>query len=332
MSARIFVVGAGAWGTALAQAAAFAGNRVTLVGRDPVAADEINKDHRLSRYLGDIALDPALVAQIDFDGLEAADAVLMVVPAQATRATLEAIGGERLAGKPVILCAKGLEAGSNDRQSQLLAEMAPEAEPFVLSGPSFAHDVAAGKPTAVTLAGPQVSRAEEIALLLAGDSFRPYASGDIAGVEMCGALKNVYALGAGAIEGAGLGLSARSAFLARAYAEMGRMILAMGGSEATLAGLAGIGDLALSCTSDASRNYRFGIALGQGKTVDQVRASGMGLAEGVFTAPVARAVAMRGGVDAPLIGAVEMLISGRARIEAIVPMLMRRPLKREDER
>lgn len=327
--ADIFVVGAGAWGTALAQAARIAGHRVTLVGRDMAAVREINSEHRLSAYLGNIVLDAELKAQVGFDGIENADAVLMVVPAQASRATLEAIGAQALADKPVILCAKGLETATNDRQSEILTALCPKAEAFVLSGPSFAHDVAAGKPTAVTLAGPDAGRAEEIAGLLASDSFRPYASGDIVGVEMCGALKNVYALGAGAIEGAGLGLSARSAFLARAYAELGRMIVALGGSEATLAGLAGIGDLALSCTSDQSRNYRFGVALGRGQSVEAIRASGMGLAEGVFTAPVAKAVAERHGADAPLVAAVDMLLSGRARIEAIVPMLMRRPLKRE---
>lgn len=329
MSATIFVIGAGAWGTALAQAARLAGNEVVLVGRDPAAIDEINSAHTLKAYLGDIGLDPALKAQTGVSGLEKADAILMVVPAQATRATLAAIGPEMLAGKPVLLCAKGLETQTNDRQSQILAELAPGAKPFVLSGPSFAHDVAAGKPTAVTLAGPTIERAEAIGALLASDSFRPYASGDIVGVEMCGALKNVYALGAGAIEGAGLGLSARSAFLARAYAELGRMIAAMGGSEATLSGLAGIGDLALSCTSSQSRNYRFGVALGQGRSVDEIAAAGMGLAEGLFTTPVARAVAEREAIDAPLVDAVDLLISGRARIEAIVPMLMRRPLKRE---
>ncbi|WP_417579218.1 NAD(P)H-dependent glycerol-3-phosphate dehydrogenase [Pelagibacterium sp.] len=329
MSARIFVIGAGAWGTALAQAARLAGNDVVLVGRNSVAIDEVNTAHTLRAYLGDIALDPSLVAQSGWSGLEDADAVLMVVPAQATRGTLAAIGSGTLAGKPVILCAKGLEMASNVRQSQILLDCAPDAEPLVLSGPSFAHDVAAGKPTAVTLAGPDADRAEAIGALLASDSFRPYASGDIVGVEMCGALKNVYALGAGAIEGAGLGLSARSAFLARAYAELSRLIGAMGGSEATLAGLAGIGDLALSCTSSQSRNYRFGMALGQGGSVAEIEASGMGLAEGLFTTPVAKAVADREGIDAPLIDAVDLLISGRARIEAIVPMLMRRPLKRE---
>ncbi|WP_339646278.1 NAD(P)H-dependent glycerol-3-phosphate dehydrogenase [uncultured Pelagibacterium sp.] len=330
MSAKIFVIGAGAWGTALAQAARLAGNDVVLVGRDPAAIDEINSAHTLKSYLGAIGLDPYLKAQTGISGIEEADAILMVVPAQATRAILAAIGPEALAGKPVILCAKGLEMATNDRQSQILTELAPAAEPFVLSGPSFAHDVAAGKPTAVTLAGPTIERAEAIGALLASDSFRPYASGDIVGVEMCGALKNVYALGAGAIEGAGLGLSARSAFLARAYAELGRMIAAMGGSEATLSGLAGIGDLALSCTSSQSRNYRFGVALGQGRSVDDIAAAGMGLAEGLFTTPVARAVAERDAIDAPLVGAVDLLISGRARIEAIVPMLMRRPLKREE--
>lgn len=325
---RVFVVGGGSWGAALAQAAVFAGREVTLVGRDVEAMAGINATHRLPAYLGDIALDPKLKAQGDTKGIETADLVLLVVPAQASRATLGTIA-EGIEGKPVVLCAKGFEMGTNLRQSEILAEFAPGAEPFVLSGPSFAHDVAAGKPTAVTLAGPDAARAEAVAAALAGPSFRPYASGDLAGVELCGGLKNVYALGAGAIEGAGLGLSARSAFLARAFAELGRLILAMGGSEGTLGGLAGIGDLALSCTSDASRNYTFGLALGGGESVAQIQARGAKLAEGVFTAPVALELARKHGVDAPLIEAVNLLLSGRARIESIVPMLMTRPLKRE---
>ena len=329
MSANIHVIGAGAWGTALAQAAVFAGCSVTLVGRDSEAVDEINQHRTLKRYLGDIELDASIVAQTGFEGIEAADLVLLVVPAQASRSTLEAIGAERLAGKPVVLCAKGFETTTNCRQSEILAQCAPQAEPFVLSGPSFAHDVAAGKPTAITLAGPSAQRADAVANLLAGSSFRPYASGDLIGVELCGGLKNVYALGAGAIDGAGLGLSARSAFLARAFAELGRMIIAAGASETTLGGLAGIGDLALSCTSEASRNYRFGMALGRGENVEAIRSGGMGLAEGIFTAPVAYALAQRLSVDAPLVDAVNLLISGKAEIGSIVPMLMNRPLKRE---
>jgi glycerol-3-phosphate dehydrogenase (NAD(P)+) len=327
---KVFVIGAGAWGAALGQAARAAGHDVTLAGRNSATIDAINTTHRLPSYLGDLVLDPGLRAQLGFECVEGADLVLMVVPAQATRETLQMLGADALAGKPVVLCAKGFERGSNSRQSEILAELAPDAEPFVLSGPSFAHDVAAGKPTAVTLAGPDVERAEEIAALLAGPGFRPYASGDIIGVELCGGLKNVYALGAGAIEGAGLGLSARSAFLARAFAETGRMIGALGGSEATLSGLSGIGDLALSCTSPSSRNYAFGVALGEGGTLGTIRNMGLGLAEGVFTAPVALALAQQHRIDAPLVGAVNLLISGKAKIDTLVPMLMRRPLKRED--
>lgn len=330
MSALVNVIGAGAWGAALAQAAALAGNRVVLNGRDAEAAAHFNTTHTLPKALGDdIVLSEAIIARADVSGLAAADLVLMVVPAQATRSVLAGIDAEVLAGKPVVLCAKGLEQKTNLRQSEILAAEAPGAEPFVLSGPSFAHDVAAGKPTAVTLAGPDAERAEAVAALLAGPSFRPYASADIAGVELCGALKNVYALGAGAIEGADLGLSARSAFLARAFAELGRIVVGAGGSEATLGGLAGIGDLALSCTSSASRNYAFGVALGSGLTLNEAQGRGKGLCEGLFTAPVAAALAKTVGVEAPLIEAVNLLISGAARIEAIVPMLMNRPLKRE---
>lgn len=327
---RVFVIGAGSWGAALGQAARAAGHKVTLCGRNGETIDAINATHRLPSYLGDLVLDGAIVAQVGFAGIETADAVLLVVPAQATRETLAMVGGNALAGKPVILCAKGFERGTNQRQSEILAALAPDADPFVLSGPSFAHDVAAGKPTAVTLAGRRIERAEDIAAMLAGPAFRPYASGDITGVEMCGGLKNVYALGAGAIEGAGLGLSARSAFLARAFAETGRLVMALGGHEATLGGLSGIGDLALSCTSPQSRNYAFGVALGEGESVESIRETGIGLAEGVLSAPVAQALAQAHGVEAPLVGAVNLLISGKARIDMLVTMLMQRPLKREN--
>jgi glycerol-3-phosphate dehydrogenase (NAD(P)+) len=195
----------------------------------------------------------------------------------------------------------------------------------VLSGPSFAVDVVAGRPTAVTLAGDDLDRAGDLAAALAGPSFRPYISDDRIGVEMAGALKNVYALACGAVEGARLGASARAALLARAYAEMARMVVALGGSASTLTGLAGLGDLTLSCTSTQSRNYRFGIALGEGRAP-----SGGELAEGVATAPVAQALADRLGIDAPLIGAINSLVSGEAGISEIVGGLMARPLKRED--
>jgi glycerol-3-phosphate dehydrogenase (NAD(P)+) len=315
---RVAVIGAGAWGTALAQAAATAGRHVTLIGRAPDVLAEINVAHTNRRHLGLQKLSPHISASSRYSG---ADLVILAVPAQATRAALAVLGN---LGEPVVLSAKGLEHGSLKRQSEILAELAPDAETFVLSGPSFAVDVAAGRPTAVTLAGDSDSRTEAIAVALAGPSFRLYAAGDITGVELCGALKNVYALAAGAVDGAKLGASARAGLIARAFAELSRILPALGGRAETLAGLAGLGDLALSCTSSQSRNYRHGVALGGGAT-----AAGE-LAEGVFTAPVALALVRQAGVDAPLIEAVNLLLSGNVSIEKIVAGLMSRPLKREN--
>lgn len=325
---RVAIVGAGGWGTALAQAAAAAGRKVQLVARDAAVTEAINARHRNPRYLGELPLDPRITAVVALEG--EIDLLVMAVPAQATRAALAALGPERLGGLPVLLSAKGLEAGSLKRQSEILAEVAPAALPFVLSGPSFAVDVAAGRPTAVTLAGDDAETTEALAAALAGPGLRPYAASDRLGVELAGALKNVYALGCGAVDGAGLGASARSALLARGFAEMSRIIAGLGGSPATLAGLAGLGDLALSCTSTQSRNYQFGMALGRGEMAAAITAGGAGLAEGVATAPVAQALAQRLGIDAPLILAVNELLAGESSIAGIVAGLMSRPLKRED--
>jgi glycerol-3-phosphate dehydrogenase (NAD(P)+) len=323
----VVVVGGGAWGTALAQAAVLAGRQVRLVVRDGAQADEINARHTNARYLGAQVLSPALRAGT---AAEPGDVIVMAVPAQATRAALGALDPALLRGKPVVLSAKGLEAGTLQRQSQILQEMAPEAVPFVLSGPSFAVDVAAGRPTAVTLAGDDAGQSSALAAALAGPYFRPYAADDRIGVEMAGALKNVYALACGAVDGAGLGASARSALIARAHAEMARVVSAMGGSAHTLTGLAGLGDLTLTCTSVQSRNYQFGMALGRGQSVDAIIAQGAKLAEGVATTPVADALAKSLGVDAPLVTAVHAVLSGTADIAQIVAGLMSRPLKRED--
>ena len=323
----VSVIGGGAWGTALAQAAAMAGRRVSLVARDPDQVEEINSQHTNSRYLGAQTLHAAIVATT---AAAPADIVILAVPAQSSRAALAALDPALLAGKPVVLSAKGLETGTLERQSEILLDMAPDAIPFVLSGPSFAVDVAAGRPTAVTLAGDDANQTSALAAALAGPSFRPYAADDRIGVEIAGALKNVYALAAGAIEGAGLGASARSALIARAFAEMARMVSAMGGSAATLTGLAGLGDLTLTCTSVQSRNYQFGMALGRGQSVEAIIAGGAGLAEGVATTPVAEALAKSLDVEVPLIAAVHAVLSGQADIATVVAGLMSRPLKRED--
>jgi len=319
---RAAVIGAGAWGTALAQAAAMAGRSVALVGRDREVIEEINQRSTNSRYLGATRLSERITAVDHLD--DAADFIILAVPAQQTRQVIASVGAHRFGDKPVVLSAKGLEANTLKRQSEVLAEVVPDAMPFALSGPSFAEDVAAGRPTAVTLAGDDASDTSEMAAALAGPALRPYAADDRIGVELAGALKNIYALAAGAVEGAAFGASARSALIARAFAEMSRFVTAMGGSHSTLAGLAGLGDLTLSCTSVQSRNYRAGIALGRGEALPAF------LAEGVATAPVAQAIAADLGVDAPLVDAVNLLLSGRESIDDIVAALMARPLKKEN--
>src|SRR5690554_6408338 len=323
----VAVIGGGAWGTALAQAAAMAGRQVTLVARDNRQIEEINTLRTNRRYLGEQRLHQAIAARLD---LGRADFVILAVPAQASRAALSVLDPALLAGRPVLLSAKGLETGTLQRQSEILVDMATDAVPYVLSGPSFAADVAAGRPTAVTLAGDDAGNTSMLAAALAGPSFRPYAADDLIGVEVAGALKNVYALACGAVEGAGLGASARSALIARAFAEMARMVAAMGGSASTLTGLAGLGDLTLTCTSMQSRNYQFGMELGRGLEVEEILASGAKLAEGVATTPVAEALARSLDVDAPLIQAVHAVLSGQANIATVVAGLMARPLKRED--
>ncbi|MBN9308042.1 NAD(P)H-dependent glycerol-3-phosphate dehydrogenase [Devosia sp.] len=317
---RVAVIGAGAWGTALAQAAALAGRQVTLVGRDPTVITEINEWHGNSVHLPCVTLLPAVTASAVVPD---ADFVILAVPAQASRDALHQHGAG-MRSKPVVLTAKGLEHGSLKRQSEVLAEIVPSATPYVLSGPSFAADVAAGRPTAVTLAGDDAEQTSAIAAALAGPTFRLYAADDRLGVELAGALKNVYAVACGAVEGAGLGASARSALLARAFAELTRLVVRMGGSAHTLTGLAGLGDLTLSCTSTQSRNYRYGVSLGRGAH------PGSELAEGVLTAPVAKALADELRIDAPLIDAVNLLLEGNTSIADIVAGLMSRPLKREE--
>ena len=322
----VAVLGGGAWGTALAQAAAMAGRKVTLVLRNATQADAINATHINDAALPGRTLLPNISASIE---PVPADIFILAVPAQATRTLLTSLDPDLLTGRPVVLSAKGLETGTLARQSEILADMTPEAVGYVLSGPSFAADVAAGRPTAVTLAGDDASATSDLATALAGPSFRPYAADDRIGVEIAGALKNVYALACGAVEGANLGASARSALIARGYAEMARMVHALGGSAHTLTGLAGLGDLTLTCTSVQSRNYQFGMALGAGRKTADILASGAKLAEGVATAPVAAALAKSLDVDAPLIEAVDAFVAGRADIATIVAGLMSRPLKRE---
>ncbi len=329
MSEKITIIGAGAWGSALAQACALAKNEVSLICQFQKDANEINKTQKNKEFLGEQILSDKITAYADYEQVKNASIVLMVVPAQVTSLILKAIPSGYLDNKPVLLCAKGLEEKTLFRQSEILENLVPLAKTMVLSGPSFAKDVAKGLPTAITLAGKDKKESKQVALSLASATFRPYISDDLIGVELAGSLKNVYALACGAVDGAGLGLSARSALIARSYAEMRRIILAFGGQSETLGSLAGIGDLTLSCTSNQSRNYWFGQQLGMGKSVEEIKASGAKLAEGVISAPVAKALAKTHNIDVPLIDAVNALLEGDIDIKQIVISLMRRPLKEE---
>ena len=328
MSDELFVVGAGAWGVALAHAAGMSGRNVRLCGRDQQVVDQINATHVNPQYPDLASVHESVKAQVGYADIEHCETLLMVVPAQVTRQVISDIG-QALSGKNIILCAKGLEQNTLKRQSEIVVELVPDSTPFSLSGPSFAIDVAQSKPTAVTLAGPSMAEARAMVDLLAGPTFRPYSSDDLVGVELAGALKNVYALGAGAVEGAGLGFSARSSLIARGFAEMGRLVEALGGSASTLTSLAGLGDLTMSCTARESRNYEFGYRLGAGETVQEILNSGAKLAEGVFSTPVSLKLAQENGVETPIVAAVNALLEGKSSIDMLVASLMARPLRSE---
>jgi glycerol-3-phosphate dehydrogenase (NAD(P)+) len=329
---RVTVIGAGAWGTALALVALRAGRRVTLVGRDAEAVEAYRTTGRMPRRLGDIALDPGLELTLDpAAGLDGADLVILSVPTRATRDAARAARRHLAAGVPVVGAAKGLEPGSLDTVTEILAEELPAAIPAVLSGPSFAVDVARGLPTAVTVATRDDDTAEAIAQALSSSSFRPYASHDVIGVQIGGALKNVLAIASGIVVGRGLGASAQAALIARGFAELSRLGRALGAETETLMGLSGLGDLVLTATSPQSRNFSLGLALGRGGRIAELTAAGTRLAEGVHTASVAVDFAHTHGVEVPITAAVAEVVAERLAVDAAIERLMSRPLKRETD-
>jgi glycerol-3-phosphate dehydrogenase (NAD(P)+) len=325
---HVGVVGAGAWGTALALVAAQAGRRVTLWAREPEVVRSIREERENTRFLSGVALPDAISATGNIADLAAAEALLMVVPAQHLRETLSHAAAHFRAGVPVVLCAKGVERGSGKLLSEVLAECVPEAEPAILSGPSFARDVARHLPTAVTIAAAK-DIAPRLQATLGHSTFRPYASDDVIGAALGGAAKNVYAIGCGIVSGLGLGESARAALLARSFAELCRLGAAMGAKPDTLMGLSGLGDLVLTATSPSSRNFAFGLGLGRGRTCAELTASGQPLAEGVETAGALVARARRHTVELPVAEAVADILGGTLTLGEAIPRLMARPLKSE---
>jgi glycerol-3-phosphate dehydrogenase (NAD(P)+) len=322
---RIGVIGGGAWGTALAQVAARGGAPVTLWAREPEVVEAVNALHENTVFLAGVPLSPSIRATASLGDLAGHDALLVVAPAQHVGAVLAAAP---VGATPLVLCAKGIEAGSKRLVGEVAQAAAPQAPIAVLSGPTFAHEVAAGKPTAVTLACEDEGLRTRLAERLAGPAFRTYGSADVTGAEIGGAVKNVLAIACGVVEGAGLGQNARAALIARGFAEMTRFGVARGAQPETLAGLSGLGDLVLTCSSTASRNFSLGVGLGQGRSAAELMADRRTVAEGAFTAPVLREAAADAGVDMPVTAAVNALLEGAA-VRDVIDALLSRPLREE---
>ncbi|HEY5338280.1 MAG TPA: NAD(P)H-dependent glycerol-3-phosphate dehydrogenase [Rhizomicrobium sp.] len=326
---HIGVIGAGAWGTALGAAAALAGRRVTLWARETEVIDSINSKHENGLFLGGVALPTAIAATGDLAAAAQADALLIGAPAQHLRDVLALLKPHLRAGTPLVLCAKGIERDSGKLMTEVLVEAVPDCEPAILSGPSFARDVARNLPTAVTIAAKTMDIARALQSAFGHMTFRPYASDDLAGVALGGAAKNVYAIACGIVAGMGLGESARAALLARSFAELCRLGEAMGARSETLMGLSGLGDLVLTATSASSRNYAFGLDVGKAVPREELFKPGRPLAEGVATAPALVARARRHKIELPIAETTAEILSGGVTLDAAIPRLMSRPLTTE---
>ena len=320
----VAVIGAGAWGTALAAVAARAGREVTLHVRDPLAAARIAAS-RTNPKLPGVSLAAAIAVTADLAEAAQSHMILLVTPAQSLRQAMTALAPHLAAATPVIACAKGIERGSHKFMTEIIAETAPRAVPAILSGPSFADDVARGLPTAVTLAARDETLAGQLVQALGSPTFRPYHTTDVRGVEIGGAAKNVLAIAAGIVVGRNLGASAQAALTTRGFAELTRFGRAFGARGETLAGLSGLGDLILSCASLQSRNFALGAALGRGDPAPAGK-----LAEGAATAPVLVELAASRQVELPVATAVAAILGGGMTIDAAIESLLTRPFKAEE--
>jgi glycerol-3-phosphate dehydrogenase (NAD(P)+) len=319
----IAVIGAGAWGTALANAAARAGRDVILYARDRAAAGILARTRENPRLPG-VQIAASVAVTNDLAQAAQADAMLLVTPAQSLRQAATALAPHLAPGLPAIVCAKGIERGIHKFMTEIVMEVMPHATPAILSGPSFDIDVARGLPTAVTLAAADEALASALVHALGSATFRPYHSTDVRGVEIGGAAKNVLAIAAGIVAGRKLGASALAALTTRGFAELMRLGLACGARPETIAGLSGLGDLILSCSTPQSRNFALGLALGRGEPPDPGK-----LAEGAFTAPVLVDLAREKQVDMPVAAAVAGILGGALTVDAAIEMLLTRPFRSE---
>jgi len=325
---NISILGAGAWGTALAMNAHLAGRNVSVWTRQATIAQSLSAGEGNPAYLPGIDL-PALPTSTQMNILAEADAVLAVIPAQHMRETLAKAAAHIKPDTPVLLCSKGIEQNSLNLMTAVLANTVPHAIPAVLSGPSFAHDVARGLPTAVTLACADEALGRDLVSALGRPMFRPYWSHDLIGAEIGGAIKNVLAIACGITEGMQLGKSAHAALISRGFAEMQRLAVSMGAEEKTLSGLCGLGDLVLTCSSTQSRNMSFGKAIGEGQSVAEILASRTSVTEGVATTPALLKLATQHGVELPICSAVGAILSDEVSVKEAIAGLLSRPFKEE---
>ncbi|MEM1132438.1 MAG: NAD(P)H-dependent glycerol-3-phosphate dehydrogenase [Pseudomonadota bacterium] len=323
--AEIGVLGAGAWGTALAQMLASDGRPVRIWAREQEVVSAINSAHENPIFLPDRPLSPSIIATDNLSSMNGMEALLVVTPAQHMHSVLAQLDNPGA----LILCSKGIEVSSGSFMFDIAAKLFPDAPKAVLAGPNFAHEVASGQPAAATLACCEDALWEKLSPMIARPHFRPYRSSDPIGAEIGGAVKNVLAIACGVVDGLGLGQNARAALISRGFAEMVRFGVACGAEAETLSGLSGLGDLVLTCSSESSRNFSFGRALGQGQTAESLMTGRTTVAEGAHTAPVLQQVAREHGVEMPIVDSVCALLSGEAEAASVVTDLLARPLGSE---
>ncbi len=323
---RIGVIGGGAWGTALALTAARAGRQVVVWDRDPKVAAGINQRHRNPKYLDDIDLPPSIAGVAALGELSDCNAVLLVTPAQTIRAV--SVQAALPPATPLVVCAKGIEQNTGKLLHEVLADVLPATPTAFLSGPTFAREVARGLPTAVTLGCADTDLGGTLTAALGSSTFRPYTNPDVIGVQIGGAIKNVMAIASGIVEGRRLGENARAALVARGLAEMTRLATALGGQQATLMGLSGLGDLSLSCFSRTSRNYDFGVRLGSGEPLSELLQAAT-VVEGAPTAAAIMQRARRLRIELPICAAVDAVVHHGADLERTIHGLLARPFKTE---
>ena len=326
---RIGIIGAGAWGTALAITARRAGRQVTIQAHEAEVVDAINHHHQNRQFLPNIELDPDILAVSDPAEVADADAVLLTVPAQYLRGAAARVAYNWRPGVPAIICAKGIEHGSGALMSEVVAENLPTATIAVLSGPSFAIEVAQNLPTAVTFASADVVVRETIPAALGTTRFRIYSSEDVVGAEVGGAVKNVLAIACGIVQGRGMGDNARAALITRGLAEIARLAAAKGARSETLMGLSGLGDLVLTCNNIQSRNFSLGVALGEGRSLNSILDARTSVTEGVYTAESVTELARSLNVDMPICFAVDAVLNAAADLDITIAGLLSRPLKAE---